>query len=42
MDNPKTIPEKLDSAKNGEEFATVLQGLFSALERAMDEEDHGG
>lgn len=38
MTDPKTFPERLDAAKNGEEFASVLNGLFSALEAAMDEE----
>jgi hypothetical protein len=29
----KTIPDQLDAAKNGQEFAGVLQGLFATLER---------
>lgn len=33
---PRTVPEALDAAKNGAEFASVLNGLFSALERARD------
>jgi hypothetical protein len=28
-----TIPEQLDAAENGQEFAGVLQGLFARLER---------
>lgn len=36
---PKTVAEKLDAAKSGEEFADVIQGLFGALERARDEEE---
>lgn len=35
----RTIPEQLDAAQNGEEFAQVLQGLFGALEAAKDAED---
>lgn len=38
MTDPKTIPERLDAARDGAEFAAVLQGLFGALERAMDAE----
>jgi hypothetical protein len=37
-DEPKTVAEQLDAAESGEEFGLVLQGLFGALERAMDEE----
>lgn len=39
MDDPKTIPEKLDAAKNGDEFGRVLMGLFSALDQARAELD---
>ena len=35
---PKTIPEKLDAARDGQEFAAVLGELFGALEKAIDEE----
>jgi hypothetical protein len=35
---PKTFPEQLDAAKTGQEFATVLGGLFAALEKAMEAE----
>jgi len=31
---PKTVPEKLDAAQNGEQFGQVLMGLFSALDEA--------
>lgn len=34
----RTLPEALDAAKDGTEFGQVLQGLFSALEEAMDAE----
>lgn len=36
---PKTIVEKLDAARDGHEFAQVLNNLFGALERAKDEAD---
>ena len=39
-DKPKTIPEQLDAAENGQQFAAVLQGLFGALEKAMDRDDN--
>ena len=35
----RTLPEALDAAKDGTEFGQVLQGLFSALEEAMDGDD---
>ena len=35
----KTLPEALDAAQTGEEFGQVLQGLFSFLEKARDEEE---
>lgn len=36
-DKPKTVAEQLDAAENGQEFAAVLQGLFGALEKAIDD-----
>ena len=39
MDEPKTVAEKLDATRNGDEFAAVIQGLFGALEAAMDKEE---
>lgn len=39
MDEPKTLPEMLDAAETGEEFAAVLGGLFKALEKARDDEE---
>lgn len=36
---PKTVAEKLDAAQDGQEFAAVLNGLFTALERARDNEE---
>lgn len=38
-DAPRTVPEKLDAARDGQEFASVLRGLFSALERAREDDD---
>lgn len=35
--DPKTLAERLDAAETGEDFLQVLQGLFSALETARDE-----
>lgn len=34
-----TFPERLDAAENGEQFAAVIMGLFSALEQAMEDEE---
>lgn len=39
MTEPRTIPERLDAAENGEQFAAVLGSLFAALEQARDEVD---
>ena len=39
MSEPKTIPEKLDAANDGEEFLNVLMGLFAALEKARADDD---
>ena len=39
MTEPKTIPERLDAARDGTEFAAVLGSLFIALEQARDEVD---
>ena len=38
-DQPRTIPEKLDAAQDGLQFAQVIQGLFAGLEKAMDDDD---
>jgi len=38
MSEPKTAAEMLDAAQDGQEFGAVLQGLFGALEEAMDDE----
>ena len=35
---PRTIPERLDAARDGQEFAAVLGSLFTALEQAIDEQ----
>lgn len=40
MSDPKTLAEQLDAARNGVEFAQVIQGMFRTLERRMD--DDGG
>lgn len=39
MTDSKTFPEKLDAARNGTEFAAALNELFTALEKAIDDED---
>lgn len=39
MADRKTIPEMLDAAADGAEFAAVLGGLFAALEAARDDSD---
>lgn len=39
--NRRTLPEALDAAQDGEEFAAALQGLFSALEQAKDASEPG-
>jgi hypothetical protein len=35
-DEPKTVPEKLDAAQTGQEFAQVVLGIFKTLERLED------
>jgi len=32
------VAEQLDAAESGEQFGAVIQGLFGALERAMEVE----
>lgn len=39
MTGPKTIPEQLDAARDGREFADTLGRLFGALEQAMEADD---
>ena len=39
MTEPKTVAEQLDAAKDGQEFAQVINGLFGALERMSDDDD---
>lgn len=43
MEEPKTFAEKLDATKNGGEFLNVLNELFSAFDKAVQEskEDSG-
>ena len=36
---PKTVAELLDAAQDGQEFGVVLQGLFGALEKAIDDDE---
>jgi len=36
----ETFAEKLDNARNGQEFQSGLEGLFKALEKAMWEENN--
>ncbi len=35
----ETFVQKLDKARNGQEFQSGLEGLFKALEKAMWEDD---
>lgn len=39
MKEPKTLPEMLDAAQDGKEFAEVLGGLFAALDKARAKEE---
>lgn len=34
----RTVPEALDGARDGGEFADILAGFFNAVEQARDEE----
>jgi hypothetical protein len=36
VDDPRTLAEALDAAQDGAQFGQVIQGLFSALEAAID------
>lgn len=36
VDGPATIAERLDAAKDGEEFGQVLMGLFRSLDKARE------
>lgn len=38
MSDPKTVAEQLDAAQTGEEFGSVILGLFGKLEKQMDVE----
>lgn len=38
MNERRTIPEQLDDARDGQEFARVINRLFGILEEAKDEE----
>ena len=37
VNDPKTVAEQLDAAKDGEEFGQVLMGFFAAMDKARDE-----
>lgn len=37
--SPRTVPELLDAAESGPEFAAVLEGLFGALDAAREDGD---
>jgi hypothetical protein len=37
--DPKTVPEALDAARDGDEFGQVLSGLFASLEAARDTQE---
>ena len=39
MNNPKTWAEKLDAAKTGDDFETVLNQLFAAAIKAKEDDD---
>lgn len=32
-DDPKTLPEQLDAARTGEEFAAALLGFMAAMDK---------
>ena len=39
MTERRTIPEQLDNARDGQEFARVINRLFGILEQARDEDE---
>ena len=39
VNDPKTVAEQLDAAKDGEEFGKLLKGFFAALADAKHRED---
>ena len=39
MTEPKTIAEQLDAAQNGEQFSNAILGLFTTLEKMINEDD---
>lgn len=39
MDEPKTFAERLDAARNGQEFGNAINDLLAALDRAIAELD---
>lgn len=38
MTEPRTLPEMLDAAKDGQEFGAVLMGFFNAVDKAREDE----
>lgn len=41
MSEPKTLPEMLDAARDGTEFAAVLMGVFAAAAQARNAAEGG-
>ena len=39
VNDPKTVAEQLDAAKDGEQFGNVLKGFFAALADAKHRDD---
>jgi alkanesulfonate monooxygenase SsuD/methylene tetrahydromethanopterin reductase-like flavin-dependent oxidoreductase (luciferase family) len=39
VNDPKTVAEQLDAAKDGEEFGQVLMGFFSALAKQREDDE---
>jgi len=40
VNDPKTVAEQLDAAKDGEEFGQVLMGFFSALAKQREDDEY--
>lgn len=40
VNDPKTVAEQLDAAKDGEEFGQVLMGFFSALAKQREGDEY--
>ena len=39
MSEPKTFPERLDAAQDGQEFGAVIDDMFKALQSAKESID---